>query len=392
MPKNLLLISLDTLRADVAYSGKFPAIDSLRGRGTSFVRTVSSSPLTPISHASVFTGLQPPSHGVRHLLREQLGPEVPTLAGALRDAGYATGAIVSCPGLNRWYGLDSGFEHYDDWIPPLADGRDALSVVDVKLRGTALKRAPMVVERALEWLREADDRPKFLFIHFFDSHWPYEPPEEFGVEIANAYEGEVAYMDHYLGDFLAAAPDLGLAPDDTLTVLFSDHGEDLAGWYPDDHGGPCGHLEENGHGALLFDVTQLVPLIICDPGRPSSSSVSSQVRLIDVMPTVLDLLGLPERAVEGSSLSGLLQGADPRDREAYCEAFYREELAAIDPEWAHLTPLQAVRLGSSKIIWEYGGDAVYSYDLLLDPGEQHPQTLSRNWIVDGPLDGRPAMP
>ena len=170
-------------------------------------------------------------------------------------------------------------------------------------------------------------------------------------------------------------------------MLFSDHGEDLAGWYPDDHGGPCGHPEENGHGTLLFDVTQLVPLIICDPGQSSSVRlVPHQVRLIDIMPTVIDLLGLPETTVEGTSLRSLLRGGDSRDRAAYCEAFYREELAAIDPEWAHLTPLQAVRLGSSKIIWEYGGDAVYHYDLALDPAEQSPHTLSRNWIVDGPLD------
>ena len=392
MQKNLLLISLDTLRADVAYSGKFPAIESLRARGTSFARTVSSSPLTPISHASVFTGLQPPSHGIRHLLREQLGSELPTLAAVLRKAGYATGAIVSCPGLNRWYGMDAGFDHYDDWIPPLADGRDALSVVDVKLRGTALKRAPMVIERALAWLGEhTDDQPKCLFIHFFDSHWPYEPPEDFGVDVANPYEGEVAFMDHYLGEFLAAAADHGLSPEDTLTVLFSDHGEDLAGWYPDDHGGDCGHPEEVGHGALLFDVTQLVPLIICDPDRTGPpKEVQGQVRLIDIMPTVLDLLGLPEQPVEGRSLLALLDGQDAPDREAYCEAFYREELAAIDPAWAHLTPLQGVRLGSSKIIWEYGGDAVYHYDLVADPAERDPQTLSRNWMTDGPLD--PASP
>ena len=377
MRKNLLLISLDTLRADVAYSGKFRAIESLRGRGTSFMRTVSSSPLTPISHASVFTGLQPPAHGVRHLLREQLVSQVPTLTTVLREAGYATGAIVSCPGLNRWYGLDSGFEHYDDWIPPLHDGRDALSVVDVKLRGTALKRAPIVIQRALDWLRRDHGRPVFLFIHFFDSHWPYEPPEDVGVAVDNAYEGEVAYMDHYLGKFLEAAPDLGLGHDETLTVLFSDHGEDLAGWYPDDHAGMRGHPEENGHGALLFDVTQLVPLIICDPaaGVPGSRA-SSQVRLVDTMPTVLDLLDLPRPEVEGESLRGILAGEDTRDRAAYCEAFYREELAAADPQWAHLVPLQAVRLANSKIIWEHGGDAVDLYDLSLDPHEQRPLAVS----------------
>jgi arylsulfatase A-like enzyme len=244
----------------------------------------------------------------------------------------------------------------------------------------------MVIERALDWLRQDHDRPVFLFVHFFDSHWPYEPPEDFGVNVDNAYEGEVAYMDHYLGKLLEVVPDLGLAPENTLTVLFSDHGEDLAGWYPDDHAGVRGHPEENGHGALLFDVTQLVPLIICDAGAPSSArTVTSQVRLIDVMPTILDLLDLDNGAVEGTSLRSLLEDIDLPDRPAYCEAFYREELAAIDPEWAHLTPLQGVRLGASKIIWEFGGDGVYHYDLTTDPAERTPQTLSRNWIIEGQL-------
>src|SRR5688572_22767795 len=180
---HLLLVSLDTLRADVAYSGKFPAIESLRQRGTTFCSTVSSSPLTPISHATILTGLQPARHGIRHLFREQMTPDISTLAQRLSAHGYATGAVVASPGMNRWYGLDRGFDHYDDWVPPLEDGSSALELVDVEKRGTALKRAPMVVERALAWLdRQPSDVPIFLFVHFFDAHWPYGPPERFGTE------------------------------------------------------------------------------------------------------------------------------------------------------------------------------------------------------------------
>src|SRR5215471_6635834 len=134
-PLNLVAISLDTLRADVAYSGKLPALESLYTRGTAFLNTVSSAPITPISHASIFTALQPYEHGLRHLLREPLQTRTPTLAELMRAAGYDTGAIVACPGLHRWYGLNRGFDHYDDEVPRLADGRDPLRVNDVQIRG-----------------------------------------------------------------------------------------------------------------------------------------------------------------------------------------------------------------------------------------------------------------
>jgi arylsulfatase len=371
MTKNLLLISLDTLRADVAYSGRFPTIERLRSRGTTFLTTVSSSPLTPISHASVFTGLQPQRHGIRHLLRERLG-DVPTLAELLHSAGYRTGAVVSCPGLNRWYGLDRGFDAYDDEIPPLADGRNAVEVADVELRGTALKRAPLVTERASAWMRSEASSPWMLFVHYFDSHWPYEPPDDVGVPVANPYEGEVAFMDHHLGRFLDGAVGNGLDLDDTLVVLFSDHGEDLGGWYPDDHAGEQGHREEKGHGALLFDTTQLVPLVICDPGAPEGGEVREQVRLIDVMPTVLDLLGVPAPAVDGRSLAPAVHGGGIEESPAYCETFYREELAEADPEWSHLLPLKAVRTPAHKTIWENGSDRVEIFDLVTDAYEKSP--------------------
>ncbi|WP_188188802.1 sulfatase [Nonomuraea sp. SYSU D8015] len=366
---NLVLISLDTLRADVAYSGRFPAIERLRGEGATFTQAVSPSPLTPVSHATVLTGLQPPRHGIRHLFKEQLNPEVQTLAMLLSRQGYATGAVVSCPGMNAWYGHSRGFDHYDDWIPPLADGRDALQVVDVELRGTALKRAPLVTERALAWARTVD-RPMFLFAHYFDAHWPYEAPEDVGVPVDNPYEGEAAYMDRSLGHLLD-----GLDLEDTLVVCFSDHGEDLGGWYDNDHAGERGHPEEKGHGALLFDATQLVPLIIRPPGGESAGRViDAQVRLADVMPTILEFLGVPAPDTDGVSLVEHLRNGGP-DLPAYCETYYREELAASDPAWSHLGALTAVRQPDRKVIWEKDREHVWVYDLVHDALEQNPFEL-----------------
>ena len=156
----------------------------------------------------------------------------------------------------------SGFDVYDDEIPRLADGSDPLLTVDVKKRGAALKRANVVVERAYNWLKRTKARPFFLFVHFFDAHWPYEAPEKYGGN--NPYEEEVAYSDHYLGLFLKRIQKEGYL-DNTTIVVFSDHGEDLEGWYPNDKGGKkLGHPEELGHGCLLYDQTQKVVLIMKD--------------------------------------------------------------------------------------------------------------------------------
>ncbi|WP_329352806.1 sulfatase [Streptomyces sp. NBC_01261] len=377
---NVLLVSLDTVRADVAYSGKMPGIEGLRRRGTTFRQAISSAPLTPISHASVFTGLQPARHGIRHLLREQLAPDAVPLAERLRDAGYATGAVVSCPGLNKWYGMDRGFDFYDDEIPRLPDGSDPLTVPDVKMRGLALKRAPVVVDRAMDWLSR-QEQPFFLFAHFFDAHWPYEPPEDVCPTADNPYEGEVAYSDHYLGKMLARMEEMGHDLDDTLIVCFSDHGEDLAGWYPNDHAGPLGHPYEEGHGCLLFDTTQHVPLIFSGPGLPRGAETDRQVRLVDIAPTVLDILGLDCGSVDGASLTEFLRPEPTANsRPAYSETYYPEERRA-DGKYPDLLPLSSVRLddaqgGRRKVIWQVGGDAVESYDLRTDPWELDGHTLA----------------
>lgn len=374
--KNLLLISLDTLRADVAYSDTFPGLTWLRKQSVTFRDTVSSAPLTPPSHATILTGRQPYNHGIRHLFRESLSPHTPTLAEHMRAAGRRTGAFVSCPGLNRFYGLGRGFETYDDEIPLLADGRDPLLVVDVKLRGTALKRADLVMDRGIEWLKSHGDEPFFLFVHTFDAHWPYEAPEPTQLQVANAYEGEVAFVDKHLSRLFDHLRERGIL-DDTLVVCLSDHGEDLGGWYDNDHAGERGHAEEEGHGALLYDATQHVPLMIRHPAY-APADVKDQVRLVDVVPTILEILGLPAQTTDGVSLVPLMKqpAAAGELSVAYFETFFREELAQNNPDWAHLRALQGVRIdGRYKVLWEHGGDHIEVFDLKRDPLEAKPVVL-----------------
>lgn len=370
--KNLVLISIDTVRADVAYSGRFKAIEALRKQGVTFMNAISSSPLTPVSHATVLTGLQPYHHGIRHLFKEQLGAKTATLASILKKEGYATGAIVSCPGMNKWYGFSKGFSHYDDEIPRLADGSDPLETVDVKKRGTALKRAEIVAERAGKWLDKNKEKDFFLFLHFFDAHWPYEAPADFGGD--NAYEREVAYSDHYVGQFIDKLKKENLF-DDTTIICFSDHGEDLEGLYPNDKGGKkLGHPEEFGHGTLLYDQTQKVVLIVKDPGLPKNKKVKEQVRLVDLLPTTLDLLGIKNRPgkLDGISLRPFVQGQG-QDLLGYSETYYPEEqTAATNGKFAFAKNKVAYRIGNRyKVIEHLGSDEREHYDLAADPWEKN---------------------
>ncbi len=369
MQKNLILISLDTVRADVAYSGKFKAINFLRSQGVSFLNTISSSPLTPVSHATVFTGLQPYNHGMRHLFKEKLKQNTITLASILKKQGYKTGAIVSCPGMNKWYGFSKGFDHYDDEIPRLADGSDPLKTVDVKKRGTALKRAELVIERANKWLEKNKDKKFFLFMHFFDAHWPYEAPANYGGN--NIYEQEVAYSDHYLGVFLEKLKEDGLL-DKSTVVCFSDHGEDLEGMYKNDKGGKkLGHPEEFGHGCLLYDQTQKVVLIVNDDSLPKNTNINDQVRLVDVLPTILNLLKIKygSNKLDGFSLLPLFKGKK-MDLPGYSETFYPEEqTAAAKGKYAYAKNKKSVRSNNYKIISNLGSDIIECYNLKNDPNE-----------------------
>jgi arylsulfatase A-like enzyme len=371
MKKNLVLISLDTVRADVAYSEKFPAINFLRKLGVTYLNTISSSPLTPVSHATVLTGLQPYHHGMHHLFKEKIKSRAKTLAQILKSEGYETGAIVSCPGMNKWYGFSRGFDFYDDEIPKMPDGSDPLKTVDVKIRGTALKRADVVVERGIKWLESKKDKKFFLFLHFFDAHWPYKAPKKYGGN--NVYEQEVAFSDHYLGLFLKYLRDSNLLSD-TLIVCFSDHGEDLAGMYPNDKSGKkLGHPEEFGHGSLLYDQTQKTVLIIADNKIMPGTSIKNQVRLVDIFPTILDFLNIKylPKQLDGVSLKPILHGKHYKNLAAYSETFYPEEqTVATGGKFSNAKNKKSLRIDNKyKIIFHLNSDKVELYDLENDPNE-----------------------
>ncbi|VVB76871.1 Sulfatase [uncultured archaeon] len=348
------------------YGGRFPATARLMKESTYFTNAISSAPLTPISHASILTGLQPRNHGVRHLFRERIRRNAKMIQQILQENGYVTGAIVSCPGMNRWYGFSRGFETYDDEIPRLPDGSDPLNTVDVKLRGLALKPANKVSERATAWLERNGRSPFALFIHFFDAHWPYSAPKGFGG--ANAYENSLAFVDYHLGVVLKKLEELGLDKNTTV-VCFSDHGEDLNGLYENDKGGKrLGHPEELGHGCLLYDQTQKVVLIIRDAGFSKNREIRAQARLVDIFPTVLDLLKIKyDGHVDGISL---LQNAKI-PRIAYSETFFPDELDKKRPEFSAAVSKKAIRIENKyKIIFNIGSDEVEVYDLENDPHEQ----------------------
>ncbi|MDJ0787734.1 MAG: sulfatase, partial [Myxococcota bacterium] len=340
----VVVITIDTLRADHvgAYGASFartPVLDGLARDGVRFDVATSPAPVTLPAHTSLFSARDPSEHGVRHNGLFQVQPELPLLAERLSDAGFATGAFVGAFVLDRRFGLARGFDVYDDEMS-----------IDRGTAGTfgfAERTADEVVDRALAWLDGAPDR-FFLWAHFYDPHADYRPPAGFALALpGRPYDGEIAFTDSQVGRLLAAI-DERWPNGRTLVVATSDHGESLG-----QHG-------ESTHSYLIYEPTQRIPLLMKGPGLPVGKVVASPVRLIDVAPTVLALLGLP--ALEGAS------GVDLRDRIAGSEdaplVTYMETLAPhFDFGWASLV---GVREGDYKLI---RGTRTELYDLSTDPGE-----------------------
>jgi choline-sulfatase len=337
-PKRIVLVTIDTWRSDAigaSSSGrvKTPTLDKFAEGGMYCPKAWTSATLTAPSHATILTGLQPYRHGVRDNHGFRLAASVPTLASTLRAAGYATAAFVSAHPLSRVMGLDSGFTVYDDRCAP----GDMLAVVP------RWRPGPETLDAAKGWLRAAPEK-FFLWVHLYEPHDPYTPPEPYRSTYKDApYYGEVAFADELVGRLKAV---LGPAGEkDALWIIAGDHGESL-----DEHG-------ESTHGLFVYDTTARVPLIVWSPGLVPASR-REFARLVDVTPTVLALAGLPQPAgLDGVPLTPA--GAGPQT--AYVETLYPYFDFGV-------APVYALSDGSYKAI-EVPQREVY--DLKADPSEAH---------------------
>ncbi|HEX6886026.1 MAG TPA: sulfatase-like hydrolase/transferase [Planctomycetota bacterium] len=301
--RSVLLVTLDTVRddaltLDAAGRALTPHLAALAERGVRFPRAYTVTPLTLPAHASLLTGLVPHRHGIRENGFAALPEPATTLAEVLAARGYATGAFVSSLVLDRGFALDQGFATWDQ--PALVERRIPNESIERPAAETA--------RRAVEWLAALDEeRPFFLWAHFYDAHLPYVPaPEHLERAGGNAYLGEIAALDDAVGVLLAALAEHDRTAE-TLIVVTSDHGEGLG-----EHGEPA-------HGGLLYDTTVRVPLLLAFPHEPPAPGPARIASLVDLVPTILGRLGLPAPA----ELDGLDLFAPTADaaRGAYLETF-----------------------------------------------------------------------
>jgi arylsulfatase A-like enzyme/Tfp pilus assembly protein PilF len=342
--QNVLLVTIDTLRADAlsCYGGpaRTPNIDRLGAGGARFTFAHSHTVVTLPSHTSILSGLLPYEHGMRDNSGFRVRPGTPTLATRLKARGFATGAFVGGFPVTKRFGLTSGFDVYDDQMP------ESRSANEIALPE---RRADVVVSRAIDWI---GNQPVhfFAWVHVFDPHSPYKPPDDFAAQYAmQPYYGEVAFVDRALGPLLDKLASLSRP---TLVVLTADHGESLG-----EHG-------ELTHGMFAYEGTLHVPLIVArvDPGRASGTGVviDAPVRHIDVVPTVLDAVGAePDTHLSGSSLRAVIGGQRGGDRPAYFESMTYNLVRG----WA---PLRGVIAERTKYI---DLPVPEMYDLAADPKE-----------------------
>jgi arylsulfatase A-like enzyme/Tfp pilus assembly protein PilF len=357
--RNVLLITIDTLRADAVgvYGNRTvatPWIDRLATAGVRFAQAHASTVVTLPSHANILSGVYPFRHGVRENAGFRFPATVETIATLLHARGYRTGAFVSAFPLDARFGLTRGFDVYDDHF--------AKGETNVAFR-VPERPATATISAALAWIgqRDAGDtaaapRPWFAWVHLYEPHFPYAPPEPFASRYRGApYFGEVAATDAALAPLLHPSLD-GPGDADTLVVLTADHGESLG-----EHG-------EMTHGLFAYEGTLRVPLILFQRAAYEPRTVTAPVRHVDILPTILDAVGAPAAAsLDGRSLLPLAadQGSEPT-------ANYFESLSAsLNRGWA---PLYGVARGSLKYI---DLPIPELYDLAADPGEAHDLSASR---------------
>ena len=345
--QNVLLVTIDTLRADAlgAYGGRAvtPNLDALAAHGARFDFAHAHAVVTLASHASILTGRYPYEHGIRDNTGYRLPASIPTAATLLKARGFDTGAFVGGFPLDRRFGLAHGFDVYDDHLGPAADEES----------GERERRADAVVSAALDWIASRQDK-WFAWVHVYDPHAPYAPPGEWATRFASdPYLGEVSWTDSALGALFDRVGASQERP--TLVIVTGDHGESLG-----DHG-------ELTHSIFAYESTLHVPLIVSElpgsgkPSRVRGETISTPVRHVDVLPTILDAVASPANAeLPGTSLRPLVDTGHGSERPSYFEAMS----AAVARGWA---PLRGVLVGREKYI---DLPIVEVYDLASDPQEK----------------------
>jgi arylsulfatase A-like enzyme/Flp pilus assembly protein TadD len=324
----VIFIVLDTLRADHVGvlgggEGITPNLDRLASQGVLFERCYAQYPLTLPSIATMLAGQWPFVHGVRENYDQRLADAALTLPEVLRSHGFRTAAFVSALPIRKETGCAQGFDLYDDdFSAPMTFYREEFKPLESRWTGSE-RRGDATVERAARWL-EGAERPYFLFVHLFDPHSPYDPPEPFASEQPTAYAGEVAFTDALVGRLLETVKD---DADPPLVVVVSDHGEGLG-----EHG-------EWAHGFFLYNATVHVPWIIHWPGHVGPRRVATAVRLVDVAPTMLDAIGVAVPGQwTGRSAIALARGESEAPRPVYLENYFTQTEYGWSPLRAWVTP------------------------------------------------------
>ncbi len=345
---NVFLVTIDTLRADHVHCYGYqrvetPAIDALASDGFRFAQAFTPSPITNTSHTSIFTGLMPSTHGVTDFA-VPLSPAHPTWAELLHKQGYNTAAFIGAVILDSKSlapGLDRGFDFYDNFPErsPTKSRRDRVE-----------RRGMVVVQHAEAWLSAHPTGAHFVWVHLYDPHDPYEPPAPYSqIYKDHLYDGEIAYADSALANFIAYLKKHDWYANSVIVVV-GDHGEGL------------GEHHEDTHGIFLYDSTTHVPLIIklaAAPAGDKSKVIDAQVRTTDILPTVLDLVGAPDlQEKDGESLKAYFAGSEPAARTVFGETDYPLRFG-----WA---PLRSVRAEGIKFIEAPRPEL---YDLHRDAGE-----------------------
>ena len=345
-PPDIYLITIDTLRSDHVHCYGYekiatPAMDALANSGIRFSQAFTASPITNTSHTTILTGLLPSSHGVTDF-GIPLAASHPTIAELLAQHSYHTAAFIGAVILDSKSlapGLDRGFEFYDNF-PEHAATKERWGRVE--------RRGGDVVKRAEAWMTAHPRGPHFVWVHLYDPHDPYEPPPPYSTTYKDRlYDGEIAYADSALANFIAYLKARSWY-ENSVVIVVGDHGEGL------------GEHHEDTHGIFLYDSTIHVPLIVKLPGSAQATKVvDAQVRTTDILPTVLDLTGTPPPPhLDGETLKPYFSGPDASDRVAFGETDYPLRFG-----WA---PLRSVRRDGSKFIEAPRPEL---YDLHADQGE-----------------------